>query len=245
MCSVILALKMGVYGDNINPAALQLITGWFSERKTCVEVPVVLELGCSTGALGMKLKGDFRCKWYGVDLDSDSVHTASNRLDNVERLDLNSISCLELRGITHRVDLVVLVDVLEHVYEPYQLIRKIKLAHANADIICVLPNASCFQVMQKVVGQCFSYEDSGIFDKTHKTFFSLYSAKKFFLESNYNVREGAIFLVDPQMQALADKDHDYPFLLEMPGYRLEIKDRQQLLEYSSYGFGIICEPQTC
>ena len=238
------------YPDNINPAALSIISKHILvAREKCDEflrnkVTVFLELGCSTGALGFYvLRNHKNIYWTGLDFNKHALKIASNRLSSVEWLDFNNLESSNLTRMGPTPDYVVLIDVLEHVYEPAKLLSAIREAYSSASIICVLPNISCHQTYDKLVRNDFSYEEYGIFDKTHKTFYSPYSAIEFFSNMGYKATLGPVFLTDPDVAELLSSKISYPFNFNRYKYSVRVDSRFELLSLCSYGFGLMLSPR--
>ena len=238
------------YPDNINPAALSIISdhvlvareNWgesFRNRNI-----VFLELGCSTGALGSHvLRNHKNIYWTGLDFNKHALDIASSRLSSIGWADFNNLESSDLTRTGPTADYVVLIDVLEHVYEPTKLLSIIRQSYSSASIICVLPNISCHQTYDKLVANDFSYEEYGIFDKTHKTFYSPYSAIEFFSSMGYTATLGPVFLTDPAVAELLSSKISYPFSFDRYKYTVRVDSRFELLSLCSYGFGLLLSPQ--
>ena len=113
-----------IYGDNINPAAYDLISRFLqSQPNTSTRF---LEFGCSTGALGHKILSSYKdLHWIGVDYNSSALEIAQTRLSSVYKADLNYLDH-DLISDWGNPDFIVMVDVLEHVYEPNLFLKSIR-----------------------------------------------------------------------------------------------------------------------
>jgi SAM-dependent methyltransferase len=236
--------KISSYPDNINPAAYSIIAEHVLPLHARKEIRF-LELGCSTGALGGALINEHpSCHWIGVDYNAAALEIAKHRLSSACWLDLNNINKDKLSEITKAPDFIVMIDVLEHVYEPYSFLKAIRSAFPNASIICVLPNIACYQTYDKLSAGNFSYDESGIFDKTHRTFYTARSACQFFVEFGYQAQAGPIFLPDPVMHELLQSNPTYPLSFTRGNYSINIADEEQLISLCSYGFGFLFRPRS-
>lgn len=90
----------------------------------------IVEVGCGNGINAFELlKENERIEYYGFDLDEDSIRTAkdlSNILGygklNFFLKDVQNASFEELNG---KIDIILLMDVLEHLEKPEELLRGI------------------------------------------------------------------------------------------------------------------------
>jgi SAM-dependent methyltransferase len=133
----------------------------------------ILEIGCGRGDTLLWLKNTQEsCAWIGgVELFPDSGSIAASRLDwfcggNIEVLDLN----LDAGSI----DLILCLDVLEHLVDPWDVVAKLhKLLKPGGHLIASIPNiryySASFGLFFK--GQ-WRYQQEGILDKTHLRFFT-------------------------------------------------------------------------
>ena len=240
--------SMNTYPDNINPAAYSIISDHFLLRNDLGtdKLPqslTFLEFGCSTGALGASLMSSNRnIAWYGIDYNEYSLSIASKRLTKTFYIDLNNITGLRLNMLDIDPDLLILVDVLEHVYEPNNFMSVIRESYPRSSILCVLPNISCYQTYERLSMHEFDYEDHGIFDKTHKTFYTAASAIKQFALFGYKLSTGPLFLPDPVTHSLLQAEISYPYVFVSDRFSVKVDSRDHLLSLCSYGFGCLFDP---
>ncbi len=74
---------------------------------------------------------------------------------------------------TNKYDIIILADVLEHLFDPKETIKRlIPSLKKEGLIICSIPNIRHFKAFYKIfIRGTFKYEDSGLFDFTHIRFF--------------------------------------------------------------------------
>lgn len=136
----------------------------------------VLEVGCGSGqTLEMLKANDFCSETVGVELIEAAANEARERVDTVHCLDVEKN---ELPINFGKFDLILLLDVLEHLVDPWNFLRKIKDHHLadGGKIIVSLPNAQHFSLVLPLLRGRFSYVERGILDKTHLRFFTRSSA---------------------------------------------------------------------
>jgi 2-polyprenyl-3-methyl-5-hydroxy-6-metoxy-1,4-benzoquinol methylase len=87
-------------------------------------------------------------------------------------------------------DYIIFGDVLEHLYDPQKLLIRIKKYLADSGkILCSIPNIMHASVLLPLLKGEFRYQDSGILDRTHIRFFTLYSAIDLLKGAGYKVNE--------------------------------------------------------
>lgn len=132
----------------------------------------VLDVGCSTGHLGAVLR-DRGQEVTGVELDPDLVAEARTRLDAVVEADVEDLADRAV-DLGERFDCVVLADVLEHLRDPWKVVRWVdtQLADAGSVVISV-PNVGNVQTLWALlVRRRWPYKPVGIFDRTHLRWFT-------------------------------------------------------------------------
>jgi 2-polyprenyl-3-methyl-5-hydroxy-6-metoxy-1,4-benzoquinol methylase len=89
-------------------------------------------------------------------------------------------------------DLILLLDVLEHVADPISTLRKIvSLLEPRGHVIVSVPNIAHFSVSIPLLLQGrFTYKDAGILDRTHLRFFVEDSAIKLLNDAGLVVTKG-------------------------------------------------------
>jgi SAM-dependent methyltransferase len=136
----------------------------------------VLELGCGRGDTLAYLKREGRCAWAGgVELFPAAAAVARERLDwllegDAERLDIS----LEPESL----DLVLCLDVLEHLVDPWAMLRRlVALLRPGGAVVASIPNVRHMHVVLPLLFRGrFEYADEGLLDRTHLRFFTRRSA---------------------------------------------------------------------
>lgn len=236
------------YPDNINPAAYSIVKHHITNAAVSGTPPIsgshiFVEFGCSTGALGYALLKEYPgISWIGLDYNSAALKVAKTRLNQVYQLDFNRLNKDSLGDITPNPSLLIMVDVLEHVYEPVNFVQTVASAFPSASILCVLPNIACYQSYERLSCNDFPYDESGIFDKTHRTFYTPISAKKMYARLGYYPSLGPVYLPDPKESVLLEQDISFPYIFSRRSYSVRIETREHLASLCSYGFAFIFSP---
>ncbi|GIG39603.1 class I SAM-dependent methyltransferase [Cellulomonas phragmiteti] len=131
----------------------------------------VLDVGCATGYLGEVLKRR-GCEVVGVEIDPAAAAQAAEVLDEVLVADLEQVDLLDSfeRG---SFDVVVFGDVLEHLRDPLRLLRTcVGLLRPGGSVVVSVPNVAHGAVRLALLQGRWTYQDRGLLDRTHVTFFT-------------------------------------------------------------------------
>jgi SAM-dependent methyltransferase len=138
---------------------------------------VVLEVGCGAGATLQWLRQSGRAtRTVGVELFPDAAERARERVD--ELLQGNAEILLPAHLAPASFDLVLCLDVLEHMVDPWAFVTRVQaLMKPGAVLIASIPNVRHLRVvLPLLLAGRWRYEDSGVLDRTHLRFFTHSSA---------------------------------------------------------------------
>ena len=156
----------------------------------------VLEIGCGQGRLGAAFKGKQPLvKYFGVELMPDEAKIAATNLDGVVCANIELDHQIPKQFFAQQnsaslFDALVLGDVLEHLQDPWKLLREAHewMAPNSACIACI-PNVGHWSVVQQLLKGRFDYAEAGLLDKTHLRFFTLETAVEMLRQAGWNVVE--------------------------------------------------------
>jgi len=146
----------------------------------------ILEAGCGSGNFGAALKEKFNAEITGIELFESAAKEAITKLDKVicgnleEKID---------NAENNYYDLIIFNDVLEHLYDPWAILKKSaeKLAKGGK-VVASIPNIRhLYTMFDIVIKKDFKYTDAGILDKTHLRFFTKKSIIRMFDECGYKI----------------------------------------------------------
>lgn len=145
----------------------------------------VLEFGCATGYMSAVLKNRLGCTVVGVEIDRDAAALAEQHTERVIVGDAEKIDyAAELAG--EEFDVVLLADVLEHLKEPADVLRRVRpFVAENGVIVASIPNIAHASVRLALLGGEFRYREWGLLDDTHLRFFTRASIQDLFEETGY------------------------------------------------------------
>lgn len=158
----------------------------------------LLDIGCGAGQVASTLKRERGLEFAaGVEIVEEAYHVARQVLDaavlaNIEETDLDFPPA--------SFDCIICADVLEHLKEPEQALRKLAaLLHEDGVIVMSLPNARYRDVIDMLSHGYWSYMPEGIMDSTHLRWFTRRNIPAF-------VREAGMEVLHYQPLSLLDAD---------------------------------------
>jgi 2-polyprenyl-3-methyl-5-hydroxy-6-metoxy-1,4-benzoquinol methylase len=149
----------------------------------------VLDVGTADGhpvVAGLRARG---CRVWGVEIDEEAAAAAAPMCEsmvvgNVEQLDL-----ADTFG-DQRFDVVLCLDVLEHLVEPLDTLRRLKdLLTPSGILVASIPNVTHAAVRLQLLGGAFTYTDTGLLDRTHVRFFDRTEVTALFDDAGLTVLE--------------------------------------------------------
>src|SRR5262245_32546607 len=145
----------------------------------------VLEFGCATGYMTEVLKDRLGCTVVGIEIDPGAAALAEEHAERVIVGDAEKIDyAAELAG--EEFDAVLLADVLEHLKEPADVLRRIRpFVAENGVVVASIPNIAHASVRLALLGGEFRYREWGLLDDTHLRFFTRASIQDLFEETGY------------------------------------------------------------
>jgi 2-polyprenyl-3-methyl-5-hydroxy-6-metoxy-1,4-benzoquinol methylase len=171
--------KANVYYELARPEMLAFIPS--SAKK-------ILDVGCGTGRFGMDLKKqDPTRRVDGIEPNLPSVQIAREKLDNVFEGSIESY--FEQYQSNDLYDCIVFNDVLEHLYNPGEVLKSCKkLLNNGGVIVSSIPNIRYFPVFIQYIKQAeWKYAEAGVMDFTHLRFFTKKSMIRLYKEAGYYI----------------------------------------------------------
>ncbi|HZS55737.1 MAG TPA: class I SAM-dependent methyltransferase [Bryobacteraceae bacterium] len=131
----------------------------------------ICEIGCGTGKTLAGIKRKYQASLaIGFDIHEQSIATARTRLDRAEVIDIEAI---DLPEYVHDVDVFLCLDVLEHLRDPWSVIKALHARlRRGGCIVASIPNVRHYSVSFGLLfaGQ-WDLKDAGLLDRTHLRFF--------------------------------------------------------------------------
>jgi 2-polyprenyl-3-methyl-5-hydroxy-6-metoxy-1,4-benzoquinol methylase len=173
------------------------MSGYFDTLRDEIEplVPaslsVVMDVGCGKGVTSRWLK-QIRpnITTVGVEVDESVAAIAASVVDTVLVADLDR-GLAPLASYAGRVDLLLLLDVLEHLRDPWARLAEFRtLLTTTGVVIASIPNVRNVKVLRPLLvrGE-WKYQSSGILDRTHLRFFTRSAVLDLFAGAGYEIQE--------------------------------------------------------
>ena len=137
----------------------------------------ILEIGCASGETGKYLKEQKQGREViGVEYDPHAAKEAAKVLDTVF---VGDVSKVELPYPAGYFDCIVYADVLEHLVDPEDVLRKhLRLLSPNGAVVMSIPNVQHFSLVNSLIEGRWTYREEGLLDRTHLRFFTLHEIKE-------------------------------------------------------------------
>ncbi|GAA6524403.1 class I SAM-dependent methyltransferase [Intrasporangium sp. DVR] len=172
--------QQSVYGDEARPEVRPLIPSG---------VTSALDVGCGRGGFGRTLRdllGE-HARIVGIDAVEENVRQArvGHGFDEV----VLGYFPDAMTPPSERYDLIIFLDVLEHVLDPWNVLRAAR-DHLNPGgrVVAAIPSIQMWKVLRGLIKGRWDYTEMGTLDRTHVRFFTKATMIELF--------EGAGFQVD-------------------------------------------------
>jgi len=150
----------------------------------------VLDIGCGGGATGRLLAQHFPgCELLGIERDATAVAVAKAHYQQVVHADLERVEIHDLGLDLAGVDTVLLLDVLEHLVNPWQLLESLQRAlPVHARLVASVPNMANLEALHALASGRWPYARDGLFDITHVRFFTSVGIRELFEQTGFRVQ---------------------------------------------------------
>jgi 2-polyprenyl-3-methyl-5-hydroxy-6-metoxy-1,4-benzoquinol methylase len=155
----------------------------------------VLEVGPGNGVISRWLRTQKQCKTIGVEVVVAASELARDAFEQI------IIGSIETPTIVSEVstyapfDAIVFADVLEHLIDPWQVLRNMRpLLAPNGRVLLSVPNVAHWIARLNLLLGRFNYTDGYLMDRTHLRWFTRSSAKQMAIDCGYHIAaEGTVF----------------------------------------------------
>lgn len=146
----------------------------------------ILEVGCGTGSTGRLALSEGKCARYcGVELLEEAAAIADSFLSEVVHGDVESV---ELPWGPESFDAVILSEVLEHLRDPWDVLRRLhRLLKTGGMVYASSPNVSHYHIIGMLLRGRWTLTDSGTMDRTHLRWFTPSSYTEMFEDTGFEV----------------------------------------------------------
>ena len=148
----------------------------------------VLEIGCAAGATGKMLLETGKARWVtGIEYVPEYGEVARSVLNEVH---IGNIEDMVFSWNEKYFDCFVFGDVLEHINDPWGLLKRLRPFLADDGIaVASIPNVKHWPIISDLIfHDDWKYAEAGVLDITHLRFFTRKTAARLFRESGYSVQ---------------------------------------------------------
>lgn len=151
------------------------------------------DLGCGSGGTLQLLRKKYPdAKLAGLEMDAASAEIARQLTDDIWCADADKFIFADHMAAAS-LDLILCLDVLEHLVDPWAIIRQLSpLLRPGGRIIASIPNIRYHKVVKNLVlDGTFEYTDFGSLDRTHLRFFVRETAERLVAAGGLKIRSTA------------------------------------------------------
>lgn len=149
----------------------------------------ICEIGCADGTNLTEVS-----KYLGYPIDKGNLFgvdiVADGSCENYQNFQFIHQTAEEFLEAYHDApfDLIILSDVVEHLYNPWMFMKKLKkLVTPHGRVLISVPNIQNLQYINGTVSGSFNYANTGLFDVTHIRFFSVETLTQLLEVNGYRV----------------------------------------------------------
>lgn len=165
----------------------------------------VLEIGAGPGSITRHLVHTLGCSVVALEIDPSAIEILRTYVPSVYAADLNDPAWADnIRDKEGFFDYVIAADVLEHVYNPWEVLAGAKsLLNPTGAIILSLPHVGHASVAACLVDEDFEYWPWGLLDKTHIRFFGVKNVQSLINEGGLAIEQAEFVVRTPLMTEFA------------------------------------------
>jgi 2-polyprenyl-3-methyl-5-hydroxy-6-metoxy-1,4-benzoquinol methylase len=164
----------------------------------------VLEIGAGPGSMTRVLRDSRGCHVTAIEVDRESIQTLTPFCEKVYAVDLNSEGWPQQLKDERPFDTVVVADVLEHLYDPWTALQRIKtFIGPEGCLIASVPHAGHHAIVASLLDENFEYREAGLLDKTHIRFFGIKNIQDLFEQAGLAIIEVQFVIRLPEDTELA------------------------------------------
>jgi SAM-dependent methyltransferase len=199
---------------------------------------LVLDVGCFCGAVGAWLKQKYpQARVVGVEPLDEAARIAQSRLDAVLVGKFEDVA-LSTAGIgPGQVDVIVLADVLEHMYDPWHALCTLRpLLRPEGVVLASIPNLRNLGILEQLAQGDFNYTEAGLLDITHIRFFTRRGVERLFEETGYRI-EFMTSNLEPRYRSMVDSlNGPLPANIDTQTLQLKNQGAEQIVELATLQF---------
>lgn len=190
----------------------------------------VIDIGCGEGYLSSHLAQKYKNAFItGIEINDKAANEARQKCNEVITGDIEKI-LLNKSGLDENTfDCAILADVLEHLVNPWDVLKKIKrILKDTGRIVASIPNIGNYGVIYYLLRGKWEYRDEGIMDRSHLRFFTLDGIVKMFADAGFEVEQISANL-SPYNEEIIEKMAEC--VTNLGGDAQKFRDESQVFQY--------------
>jgi len=171
----------------------------------------VLEIGAGPGSITRHLSGHRKCKVVALELDETALKKLSAVCDKAYQANLNDPHWPEVISEEAAFDVVVAADVLEHLYDPYTVLKQMRwLLAKNGYVVLSIPHVGHAAIHACLYDEDFEYRDWGLLDRTHIRFFGIKNIERLCEQAGLKIVQAEFVVLPPEQTEFAAAWNNLP-----------------------------------
>ncbi len=153
-----------------------------------LDARVILDVGCGDGALGTEYKRrNPAARYLGIESDPALARIAAARLDEVAVVD---VEAEPLPFGDEAIDCIVYNDVLEHLRDPWRVLRhQARALREQGSVVLCIPNVEHWSFAERLLRGTWDYSEHGLTDRGHLRWFTEETTRRALLEAGLLVQD--------------------------------------------------------
>ncbi|MBI5568734.1 MAG: class I SAM-dependent methyltransferase [Desulfomonile tiedjei] len=165
----------------------------------------VLEIGAGPGSITRILRDAAHCRVTAIEIDPKAIEVLTPFCERLYQADLNDSAWPMVLRDEEPFEVIVVADVLEHLYDPWSTLRHIgDLIADDCYAVISLPHAGHNAVLACLLAQDFEYRDCGLLDRDHIRFFGMKNIQALFDGAGLKIVAAQFVVVHPGQTEFAE-----------------------------------------
>jgi SAM-dependent methyltransferase len=195
------------------------------------EPKFILDVGCSNGDFAANVKQRYpQARVWGVEPNEPAARIAGPRIDRVLCQMFEDIDWTGEGVRRGDIDTVLLFDVLEHIYDPWNTLLTLRnLVSEKAQLVVSIPNVRNVLLIQDLISGYWRYRRSGLLDITHIRFFTQKDMYRMFYQTGFRVVTTASTYCERSAEILGKhRDGRFPQTIELESASITVHSIEDL-----------------
>jgi len=150
----------------------------------------VIDIGCGVGEIAKEYHVRGAPEYYlGIEIMPEDAEIAKQHCSQVWVGNIEEFDSATWDQMTN-FDLWVFGDVLEHLYDPWQILKKVRSVLPNhGSIACCIPNVQHWSIQARLSIGDWRYADKGLLDRTHVRFFTRQTILEMLTDAGFEITD--------------------------------------------------------